>query len=175
MRKSPPLACARVGLVLAAAAIVVSGCANIRYDDEHANRNTRMYFVAQRMNTAMKTGGMFGMTTDIQDCYRATTTPLIKRFALQDCLSYDYSAYEFDKTAGRMFFNGLPTRYFEDNVAAPRWAKYGKLDGFGDTTELANYLRETNALIIQDLQRTPGSVFYSTSSRVRIQRRNGSL
>lgn len=74
-----------------------------------------------------------------------------------------------------MFFNGLRTPYFEDNVATARWTKYGELDGFGDTTELANYLRETNALIIQNLQRISGSVFAPSGSCARLRRPNGSL
>ncbi len=177
MRKSPPLARVRAGLVLAAAAIVVSGCANIRYDDQHADRSTRNYLIASQMNTTFKTRGMAGVVGDIEDCYRATTTTLIKRFALQDCLSYDYAAYELDATTGQLFFGGMRTPYFDNSVATTRWAKYGKLDGFGDSSELLSHLRTNNVPIYQDLQRIPGSAFAANprTRRAVLPQPNGSL
>ena len=42
---------------------------------------------------------MAGLAGDVRRCYDEATIPLIKRFALQDCLSYDYAAYTFDKMA----------------------------------------------------------------------------
>ena len=80
-----------------------------------------MYLVAKRFNQTMKTQGMFGVTADIENCYRETTTGIVKRFALQDCLSYDVAAYTLDKEIGRLAFRGLRTPYFEDNVASREW------------------------------------------------------
>ncbi len=160
---------------MAVAVVTVAGCVNVRYDDEHADRNTRNYLIAARMNRTFKTIGMVGVTGDIEDCYREATTPPIKRFALQDCLSYDYAAYQFDATMGRLIFRGMRTPYFENAAALARWRKFGKLDGFGDPSEIAAYLRMNNGPIYQDLQRIPGSVFYAVSPRGRPQKPNGSF
>ncbi len=176
MKSSPVFVRARLVLGLALAGTALSGCVNVRYDDDHADRNTRMYAVALRFNQTMKTQGMAGVTSDIEDCYRATSIPVIKRFALQDCLSYDYAAYSFDKEIGRMAFRGLRTPFFEDRVASPRWVKYGKLDGFGDPSELSAFLATNNNLILQDLQRIPGSVFVApANARPRLLHGGGSL
>ena len=166
----------RLSLGLCCIAAALSGCVNVRYDDEHADRNTRMYLVAQRFNQAMKTGGMFGVTADIESCYRETTTPVVRRFALQDCLSYDYAAFTFDKVVGQRWFQGARVLYFENNVASPRILKYGKLDGFGDPSELQTFVMTNKDMIIRDLQRIQGSVFAApTNARPRLMHGGGSL
>ena len=146
---------ARLCLALLCAAPMLSGCVNVRYDDDHADRGTRMYLVAQRFNQAMRAGGMTGTALNIESCYQASTVPLVKRFALQDCISFDYAAYTFDKEMGARMFNGLRLPYFEDSVAAPRWTRYAKLDGFGDPSYTSAFLTVNKNLIFQDLQMIP--------------------
>jgi len=163
MKSSPVFVRARLVLGLAVASLSLSGCVNVRYDDQHADRNSRMYAVALRFSRTMSTQGMFGVNADIQNCYRDTSLGVIKRFALQDCLSYDYAAYSFDKDIGRTAFRGLRTPFFEDSVAPPRMVQYGKLDGFGDPSELAAFLMTNKDMIFRDLQIIPGSIFANPS------------
>ncbi len=163
MKSSSVFVRARLLLGLAFAGAALSGCVNVRYDDEHADRNSRMYAVALRFSRTLKTQGMFGVTTDIDNCYRDTSIGVIKRFALQDCLSYDYAAYSFDKEIGRMASRGVRTPFFEDSVASPRWVKYGKLDGFGDLSELSAFLTTNKDMIFRDLQIIPGSILANPS------------
>lgn len=161
--KSPILARARLLLGVAVASLSLAGCVNVRYDDQHADLNSRMYAVAVRFSQTMTQQGMAGVTADIENCYRDSALGVVKRFALQDCLSYDYAAYTFDKEIGRKAFRGLRTPYFQDGVASPRWVKYGKLDGFSSPPELSAFLTTNKDMIFRDLQTSPGSILYNPS------------
>lgn len=146
-------------------ALATSACVNVRYDDEHADRSTRLYRMALRFNQAMQTGGMAGVAADINDCYRDATVPLIKRFALQDCISYDYAAFVFDREAAKALFHGLQTPPFKPGVAGARLEKYGKLDGFADRTETVVYAIPTATTILNDIQAMPGSFLNAPGTR----------
>ena len=93
---------------------------------------------------------MAGAVADIEKCYATATLLVAKVFELRDCLVLDYVAYRTDFTIGRRLFGG-PLPYFEDRVAAMRWVKYGKLAQFDSPGRLAEYLRNTNALVQADL------------------------
>ena len=169
---------ARLCLALLCAAPMLSGCVNVRYDDDHADRGTRMYLVAQRFNQAMRTGGMTGTAVDIESCYQASTVPPSQAVRAAFCMSFDYAAYTFDKEMGARMFNGMRLPYFEDSVAAPRWTRYAKLDGFGDPSEISAFLTVNKKLIFQDLQMIPGSIFSVPSTaraRPRLMHGGGSL
>lgn len=47
MKVSPVFARAGLSLGQLRVTTALSGCVNVRYDDEHADRSTRMYLVAQ--------------------------------------------------------------------------------------------------------------------------------
>lgn len=146
-------------------AITLSGCVNVRYDDEHADRSTRLYRMAIRFDQTMRTRGMAGVSSDIDDCYRESTVPLIKRFALQDCISYDYAAFVFDREAAKKLFHGIQTPPFEPAVAGARLEKFGKLDGFADRTETVVYAIPTATTILNDIQAMPGSFLNPNGTR----------
>ena len=157
------LARIRLMIGLAAASVSLAGCVNVRYEEEHSALDVRMLAVATRFSRTMSQQGMAGVTTDIEDCYRESTLVLVKRFALQDCLAYDYAAYSLDRDMARKFlYRRGRNPYFVDGVASARWTKYGKLDGFGSPAELSAYLTPTKQMIFQTLN-TPGYVMWNPS------------
>lgn len=153
----------RLMIGLAAASVSLVGCVNVRYDEQHSGLDARMLAVAARFSRTMTQGGMAGVTTDIEDCYRESTLVLVKRFALQDCLAYDYAAYTLDRDMARKFsYRRVRNPYFVDGVASARWTKYGKLDGFNSPAELSAYLMPNKEMIYDNLH-TPGSILWNTS------------
>lgn len=157
------LARARLLLGLAAASFSLSGCVNVRYDEQHADLNSRMYMVSLRFSRMFSQQGMVGVIADVEDCYRDSSLVLVKRFALQDCLSYDYAAYTLDKEMARTAYRRPRAQYFQDAVASPRMVKYGKLDGFNSPPELSAYLTATSDKILRDIRNSPGSFLWNPS------------
>ena len=134
-----------------AGALMLAGCAaEPVVIDSHTDVTTRMAAIASRFEQARHEGGMAGAVADIEKCYATATLLVAKVFELRDCLVLDYVAYRTDFTIGRRLFGG-PLPYFEDQVAAMRWVKYGKLAQFDSPGRLAEYLRNTNALVQADL------------------------
>lgn len=141
-----------------AVAVVVggSGCVNVRYDDEHADSAHRLRQVAYRFNSSMQQGGIGATFSDVQFCYDQATSPLIARFALQDCLVYDYAVFTFEMAAAKAF-HGSPVPLYQPSVAGPRFEKYGKLDGFADRNETVVFAIPRATAVLNDLQAQPGS------------------
>lgn len=146
---------------------LLTGCVNVRYDDEHADRSTRLFRVAVRFNQTFQRTGMAGVAADINDCYRDATVPLIKRFALQDCLSYDFAAFTYDTRAAQVMFHGVRTPPFEPNAVSVRMDKYGRLEGFSDRAETVSYAVNTTPVVMNDIARIPGSFLSPSTSRPR--------
>ena len=163
----------RVGLLVIGS--LLTGCVNVRYDDEHADRSTRLFRVAVRFNQTFQRSGIAGVAADIDDCYRDATVPLIKRFALQDCLSYDFAAFTFDTRAAQVMFHGLRTPPFEVTAVSARMDKYGRLEGFADRTETVSYAVNTTPIIMGDIARIPGNFLSpsTTTARSRITNPGG--
>ena len=53
-----------------------------------------MNAVAVSFDQAYRAGGMAQVTSEIEDCYRETTMPIIRRYALEDCLALDYAGHQ---------------------------------------------------------------------------------
>ena len=149
MPHASPAVLAPAVLTLAVAAL--AGCAGIRYDDQHADAPTRMRAVAVRLQEDFRSGGMAGVTTDIETCYQQTTLPLIRRYALEDCMALDYAGYQTDVIIGRGQLKGPALPYFEDQTFSARAAKYGHLAGFDSPPQLTAFLRATFVLVSQDM------------------------
>lgn len=157
------LSCARLVVAAAAACLSLTGCANLRSDDQHASLDARMLAVATRFSRSMSGSGMAGVTDDVENCYRESSLGIVKRFALQDCLAYDYAAYALDRDmAAKFSFRRQRTPYFTDSVASIRWVKYGKLDGFSSPPELSSYFTSTQPIILNFLQQ-PSFVLWNPS------------
>lgn len=139
------------GLVLAFAAL--SSCAGLTVADPHADPQTRMNVVAVRFDQAFRAGGMAQVTSDIEDCYRETTTPVIRHYALEDCLALDYAGYQTDLHVGRRLLKGPALPFFADQTFAARADHYGILAGFTSPQALANFLRATYTLVSMDMTR----------------------
>ena len=154
---------ARVFLAAAVASLSLTGCANLPSDEQHIDLSGRMYNVAVRFSQTMGRGGIAGVSEDIESCYRESSLGIVKRFALQDCLSYDYAAYVLDRNMAKMFsYRRQRMPYFQDAMASPRWVKYGKLDGFNSPPELSAYFTSTQPMIFNFL-RQPGFVLWNPS------------
>lgn len=154
----------RARLLLAAvASLSLTGCANLSVDEQHADINSRMLAVATRFSRTMSGTGMAGVTDDVENCYRESSLVIVKHFALQDCLAYDYAAYALDRDMAKTFsYRRQRTPYFLDAVASPRWVKYGKLDGFNSPPELSAYFTSTQPIILNFL-RQPSFVLWNPS------------
>ncbi len=93
---------------------------------------------------------MAGVNADIQACYSSASQPVMKIYALYDCIVLDYGAYKTDVTIGRPI-NGWPLPFLVDHVFAARANQYAQVDGFTSTDQLAQYLRDSNAVIQTDI------------------------
>jgi len=136
--------------IFALLALMLSACAVPAVEDEHANAGTRMQGVAARFEQARRRGGMAAVVSEIDDCYRSATFPLIKVYALRDCLVLDYVGYRTDVTIGRrLFHQALP--FFEDKAFTGRASHYAQLDSFTSPAQLANYFKDAGTLTQYDI------------------------
>ena len=137
-------------VAVASSLLSLAACGQLAVEDPHADAGTRMWNVASRLEHDRRTGGMAGAIDDIGHCYASASGPILKIWALRDCMVLDYAAYQVDVTIGRRIFRqSLP--YFEDQAFASRVNRYAKLDGFTSAAQLANYLRDTYAVVRIDL------------------------
>jgi hypothetical protein len=117
----------RISCLVALGALALSGCGAVI--DPHASAGNRMMGIAARFEEDQHRGGMSGVIDDIQNCYIAATLPVIKVYALRDCMVLDYVGYREDVRIGRRIFHqALP--YFEDRAFLDRQIHYAPLDGF---------------------------------------------
>ena len=135
-------------LIVAAAVadLVLSGCATPAVEGPHADIATRMDAIAARFEQALRTGGMAGVIMEIDNCYASATKPVIRLYALRDCVTLDYIGYRMDVDVGRrLFHQSLP--YFTDTAFSTRADHYAQLDGFTSPAQLAQYPGDTNEAV----------------------------
>ena len=129
--------------------MALTGCSTLAVQDKHADVKTRLWRVASRMEMDRRQGGMAQAIADITQCYEDATVPLVKVYALRDCMVLDYAGYRLDMTIDRRL-NGGPLPYYEDKVFADRVTKYGKMDGFATGEQLVPYLQDADVPVRQD-------------------------
>ena len=133
-------------------ALLAAGCMAPITIDPHADVATRMNTIADRFDEDRRKGGMAGVIADVEKCYASAIGRVIQVFALRDCLVLDYMGYRMDVEVRRRLWNQtLP--YYEDDVAASRWTRYGMLARFASGQRLSEYMENARQLVLIDLAR----------------------
>ena len=96
---------------------------------------------ANRFDKAFRSGGMSGVSVDIDDCYN-NAMQSGERLFLRECLVYDSFADRFAGMVHRQNANMPIPPYFLPATAYQRLARYSGPAGFNDAQIMLGYLRQ---------------------------------
>lgn len=104
--------------------------------------------LADRFTQARQTGGMVGVSAEVQSCYKTATLPR----QVRDCLALDAVARRVDMETARILPGGeLP--YFSEQAVTRRWAHYNRAANFGNIWEEMNYMKDVSDAVILEMAR----------------------
>ncbi len=139
-----------IRVAAACAALSLGGC-YLAIQDPTTDPATRNAAIAARFQQDFHQGGMAGVIDDIEKCYAASSTPIIKVNALRDCMVLDYTGYRTDVTVGQGILKEAPFPYFEVRTVADRLKHYSHLAEMDDPIQSATYLRVAYEQITRDM------------------------
>ena len=140
----------RVRVLIAAMALGGCTATGLAIEDPHPDVQQEVWNVASRYDSAFRSGGMAGVTQEIENCYQAATVPATKIWALRDCLILDYTGFYTDMKVGRRI-NHASLPFFAPETFETRTNRYAKMDGFTSGAQLSNYFKDTEDLVQLDL------------------------